>query len=135
MDICLIMFCFYYHVNLRTSTYSGYQHDTSQMKVAVLSVLKQDANEKHIMAQRKVISPNLTKKKSIKVQRVQKKINHHRIRNLGTNFAFEKFKYFKLRCRSIPAKPTCIKKEKDIPDCLKFRRNFINTLDFPFPFI
>ena len=33
-------------------------------------------------------------------------------------------------CRSIPAKPTGIKKEKDTPDCLKNRRNCINTLDF-----
>ena len=33
-------------------------------------------------------------------------------------------------CRSISAKPTCIKKEKDIPNCLKFTRNCINTLDF-----
>ena len=33
-------------------------------------------------------------------------------------------------CRSISAKPTGIKKEKDIPACLKTRRNCIETLDF-----
>ena len=33
-------------------------------------------------------------------------------------------------CRSIPAKPTSIKKERTSPDCLKNRRNCINTLEF-----
>ena len=45
-------------------------------------------------------------------------------------FLFKIFFIVQWCCRSISAKPTCIKKKKDIPNCLKIGRNCIETLNF-----